>query len=63
VRAECGWLERALAPRVPVETRVIEGAGHFSFMNVPPPHTNEPLPERDAFLANLATEIGRFVTG
>jgi fermentation-respiration switch protein FrsA (DUF1100 family) len=56
-------LERALAPRVPVETRVIDGAGHFSFMNVPPPHTNETLPEREAFLANLATEVGRFVTG
>jgi hypothetical protein len=54
-------VERALAPRIPVETRVMDGAGHFSFMNVPPPLTNEPLPDRDAFLADLMTEVGRFV--
>jgi predicted dienelactone hydrolase len=55
-------LERALAPRVPVETRVVEGAGHFSFMNVLPPGVSETLPDRDAFLADLAIEVGRFVT-
>jgi alpha-beta hydrolase superfamily lysophospholipase len=55
-------LERTLAPRVPVETRVIDGAGHFSFMNLPPPNTSETLADRDAFLADLAVEVGRFVT-
>jgi pimeloyl-ACP methyl ester carboxylesterase len=54
-------LERALAPRVPVETRVVEGGGHFSFMNVPPPQTTETLPDREAFLATLADEIGRYL--
>jgi alpha-beta hydrolase superfamily lysophospholipase len=56
-------LERSLAPRVPVETRVIDGAGHSSFMNLPPPNVPDPLADRDAFLATLAAEVGRFVTG
>lgn len=55
-------LARDLAPRVSVETRVVDGAGHFSFMNVPPPQATETLPDRDAFLADLAAEVGRFVT-
>lgn len=61
--AQAEFLERALAGRVPVEVRVIAGAGHFSFMNTPPPHTTEPLADREAFLADLASEVGRFVTG
>jgi pimeloyl-ACP methyl ester carboxylesterase len=55
-------LARALTTRVPVDTRVVEGAGHFSFMNLPPPHTAETLPDRDAFLADMAAEVARFVT-
>jgi alpha-beta hydrolase superfamily lysophospholipase len=54
-------IERALAPRVPVETRVVDGASHFSFMNLPPPQTTETLPDRDAFLGTLAEEIAGFV--
>jgi pimeloyl-ACP methyl ester carboxylesterase len=54
-------LAHALGPRVPVELRVVEGAGHFSFMHVPPPQTTEPLPDRDAFLAELTAEVCRFV--
>ena len=54
-------LERALGPRVPVTLRLIEGAGHFSFMAVPPPGTAEPLADRDAFLAALTAEVCGFV--
>jgi hypothetical protein len=42
--------------------RVVEGAGHFSFMNELPPQMTDPLPNRDAFLADLADSVGRFVT-
>ncbi len=56
------WLERTLAPRVPVAVRLVDGAGHFSFMNVPPPQIADPLPDRAAVLAALAEEVGRFVT-
>ncbi len=57
------FLEQAIRGRVPVEVRVTEGAGHFSFMHVPPPHTIEPLPDRDAFLGELTAEVCRFVAG
>lgn len=56
-------LARLLGARVPVEVRVVEGAGHFSFMNVPPPHESEPLPDRNAFLAELTADVCRFVAG
>ena len=51
----------ALGNRVPLDLRVAEGAGHYSFMNVPPPGTTEPLADRDAFLEHLAGEIRRYV--
>lgn len=53
---------RALETRASCETRVVAGAGHFSFMNLPPPQTTETLPDRDAFLADLAVQVTEFVT-
>jgi pimeloyl-ACP methyl ester carboxylesterase len=50
-----------LANRLSVEIRVVEGAGHFSFMNAPPPGAAEPLSDRDGFLATLARELGDFI--
>ncbi len=55
-------LKEALGARVPVELRVREGAGHFSFMHDPPPGTTEPLADRDAFLAEVTAAACRFVT-
>lgn len=60
--AQAEFLRHALGARVPVEVRIVEGAGHFSFMHAPPPQTTEPLPNRDAFLAELTAEVCRFVT-
>lgn len=40
-----------------------EGAGHFSFMHVPPPATVEPLRDRDAFLAALTADLCAFAAG
>ncbi len=59
--AQAEFLTRALGARMPVEVRAVEGAGHFSFMNAPPPGTTEPLPNHKAFLASLITEVCRFV--
>jgi pimeloyl-ACP methyl ester carboxylesterase len=56
------YLQRALGSRLAVELRVVEGAGHFSFMNTPPPNTTETLPDRESFLNELATEILRYAT-
>lgn len=60
--AQLEYLRQELAGRVPFELRVVEGAGHFSFMNVLPPHVTDPLPDRDVFLARLAAEVCAFVT-
>jgi pimeloyl-ACP methyl ester carboxylesterase len=54
-------LKRSLGGRVPVDLRIVEGAGHFSFMNSPPPQTTEPLADRSAFLAELTREVCAFV--
>jgi len=55
------FLEQSLGTRVPVEVRVVQGAGHFSFMNHPPPNTADSLPNREALLTELAREICQFV--
>jgi pimeloyl-ACP methyl ester carboxylesterase len=60
VQAE--FLKRALGAQVPVDVRIVEGAGHFSFLNTLPPQTTDPLPNREMFLANIASEVCRFVT-
>jgi pimeloyl-ACP methyl ester carboxylesterase len=58
--AQAELLKEARGARV--EVRIIDGAGHFSFMNAPPPQTSEPLADRDAFLASLALDVWRFAT-
>jgi pimeloyl-ACP methyl ester carboxylesterase len=60
--AQAEFLKDALGASVPVEVRIVDGAGHFSFMNDPPPRTTDALPNRDAFLADLAGTVCRFVT-
>jgi pimeloyl-ACP methyl ester carboxylesterase len=59
--AQAEFLQAALASRTPVELRIAQGAGHFSFMDEPPPQTIEPLADRTEFLAGLAAEIARVV--
>jgi hypothetical protein len=44
-----------------VDLRVVEGAGHFSFMNTLPPQVNDSMPDRGAFLHQLANEIKSFM--
>ncbi len=56
-------LREVLAPRVPVDVRVVEDAGHFSFMHAPPPQTTEPLADREGFLTQLTADVCRFVRG
>jgi hypothetical protein len=61
--AQTEFLQQSLAGRA-IDLHVlhvVDGADHFSFMNVRPPQTVEPLPDREAFLADLATEVTRFV--
>ena len=60
--AQAQLLADVIGPRVPVTVRVTDGAGHFSFMDNPPPQTTEPLADRDAFLLEVRAEVIRFVT-
>ena len=55
------WLASAMHDWNIVDVRITEGAGHFSFMDVPPPHSTEPLPNKQAFLREYSNEICRFV--
>jgi fermentation-respiration switch protein FrsA (DUF1100 family) len=55
-------LENALYGIAPVEVRIVADAGHFSFMNMPPPHAAQTLPHRDAVLECLAEEVAGFIT-
>ena len=56
------FLRNALEARTKVEVRLVEDAGHFTFMNDLPPHVVDPYPDRAAFLADLADEVAHFVT-
>ncbi|WPH17286.1 alpha/beta hydrolase family protein [Variovorax paradoxus] len=59
--AQAEWLARAMHDWNVVDFRITEGAGHFSFMDVPPPHTTEPLPNKQAFMQAYSSEICKFV--
>lgn len=57
------WLAHAMRDWQTVDVRVTDGAGHFSFMDLPPPQTTEPLPNKQAFLQDLSSEVCKFVVG
>jgi pimeloyl-ACP methyl ester carboxylesterase len=59
--AQAEFLRQALAERVAVDLHVVEDADHFSFMDVRPPQPTESLPNREAFLAELAAKVIGFV--
>ena len=61
--AQTEFLKNAIRGNVPVEVRIVEDAGHFSFMHVLPPQITDSLPNRDAFLANLSAAVCHFITG
>ncbi|HSC88962.1 MAG TPA: hypothetical protein VLC09_16885 [Polyangiaceae bacterium] len=43
------------------DVRVLEGAGHYSFMNVLPPQVVDTLSDRERFLEELARDVGAFL--
>ncbi len=61
--AQTEWLARTMRNRQAVKVHVTDGAGHFSFMDLPPPHTTEPLPDKQEFLRECSSEIRRFLVG
>lgn len=59
--AQTEWLADAMRDWQTVDVRVTPGAGHFSFMDLPPPHSTEPLPDKQAFLREYSSEVCKFV--
>jgi pimeloyl-ACP methyl ester carboxylesterase len=59
--AQARFLKMAMPDAKAIDVRVIADAGHFTFMNAPPPHAIEPLADRDAFLTRLAREMASFI--
>jgi fermentation-respiration switch protein FrsA (DUF1100 family) len=55
-------LKEVIGASAPVELNIVPGAGHFTFMNSPPPHVTDSFLDRDVFLTNLAETICRFIT-
>lgn len=53
---------QGLAQAPSVDLRIIEGAGHFSFLHTLPPGAPEPLPDRQAFLTQLTADLCAFAT-
>ena len=60
--AQAEFLNNVIEAPATVEVHIVEGAGHFTFMNDLPPQMTDPLPNRDAFLADLAATVCRFIT-
>ena len=58
---QAAFLQQTLRDQAPIEVRIAEGAGHYSFMNVLPPGVVDPMPDRDAFLLDLAARIAEFL--
>jgi predicted dienelactone hydrolase len=56
-------LVRAMRDWQTVDVRVTDGAGHFSFMDMLPPQTTEPLTNKQSFLREYSREVCKFVVG
>lgn len=61
--AQSEWLAQNMPDGQNVEVRIIKGAGHFSFMDLPPPHIVDLMPNKAEFLSEHARVICEFVLG
>lgn len=57
------WLAHAFKGRQSVDVRITDGAGHFTFMDQPPPHIADAFPNKEAFLLEHSSEISNFLLG
>ncbi len=61
--AQTERLAHAMRDWQTVDVRVTDGAGHFSFMDILPPQTTEPLPNKPAFLREYSSAVCKFAVG
>lgn len=57
------WLAQAIPDSQSVDLRITEGAGHFSFMDLAPPNTIEPLTNKNEFIKHYSNEVSKFIVG
>ena len=57
------WLAQAMPGSQTVDLRMTNGAGHFSFMDLAPPNTVEPLANKLEFIQEYSSEVSKFVAG
>ena len=55
------WLAQEMHESHTVDIHVVDGAGHFSYMDQMPPHVSEPLEDKQSFLQELSDELCTFV--
>ncbi len=55
------FLRQSLSSRLPFDHRLVEGAGHFSFMNTLPPQVVDSIAKREDFLMWLGQEVLSFI--
>jgi len=55
------WLAQEMHDSHSIDIHVVDGAGHFSFMDQIPPHVVEPLENKQLFLQELSGELCKFV--
>ena len=55
------WLAQAMPDLQRVELRITNGAGHFSFLDVAPPNTIEPLANKLEFIQEYSSEVCKFM--
>ncbi len=61
VASQAQWLAQTLPASVSVDLRLVADAGHFSFMDSPPPHAVETVTDKVGFLREFAGEVCGFV--
>jgi pimeloyl-ACP methyl ester carboxylesterase len=59
--AQARFLQEALEGQAPIDIRLDQEAGHFTYMDEMPPYASDSHPDRSKFLAALAEDLGRFV--
>ncbi|UUO24916.1 hypothetical protein FGD67_18115 [Colwellia sp. M166] len=57
------WLAQAISSSQKADLRITNGAGHFSFMDLAPPNTVEPLDNKLEFIQEYSSEVSKFLAG
>lgn len=57
------WLAQAMSSSQKTDLRITNGAGHFSFMDLAPPNTVEPLDNKLEFIQEYSSEVSKFLAG